>query len=166
MLGSEKEALADRSRALSGFVFGGSLKRLSLGKAQMEVGWACLLKEWENFHSSPREVLHDRCPSFSSTTMGPSLGLDPCASFPTASKANAKPLADITLLEELLRFQGTLSLSRSSWEEGPSSSSTPFWVSDSSTLGEDRRGTTLFLKRWGGSLKWEEGALEVRVVAV
>ena len=44
----------------------------------------------------------------------------------------------------------------------PSSSSTPFWVLDSSALGKDCRGTTLFLKHWGGSPEWEEGALEVR----
>ena len=52
------------------------------------------------------------------------------------------------------------SSSRSSWGEGPSSSSTPFWVPDSSTLGEDCRGPTLCLKRWGGSPEWEKGALE------
>ncbi|RVW81746.1 hypothetical protein CK203_049512 [Vitis vinifera] len=110
----------------------------------------------ENLHSSPREVLHDRCPSSPSTVMGPSHGLDPCASFPMALEVIVKPLADISLLEEVLRFQGMLSSSRSSWGEGPSSSSTtPFWVPDSSTLGEDRKGTTLFLKRWGGSSEWE-----------
>ena len=48
----------------------------------------------------------------------------------------------------------------------PSSSSTPFWVLDSSALGKDCRGTTLFLKHWGGSPEWEEGALEIRVDAV
>ena len=131
----------------------------------MEVGRACLLKGKKNFHSSPKEVLHNRCPSFPSTAMDPPQGLDPCASFPTALEVNTKPLADIALLEEVLIFQGKLFSSRSSWGEGPSSS-TPFWVSDSSTLGEDRRGTTLFLKRWGGSPEWEEGALEVRVDAV
>ena len=88
--------------------------------------------------------------------MGPSHGLDPCASFPMALEVIVKPLADISLLEEVLRFQGMLSSSRSSWGEGPSSSSTtPFWVPDSSTLGEDRKWTTLFLKRWGGSSEWE-----------
>ena len=52
------------------------------------------------------------------------------------------------------------SSSRSSWGEGPSSSSTPFWVPDSSTLGEDCRGPTLCLKCWGGSPEWEKGVLE------
>ena len=131
------------------------------------MGRACLFEGGENFLSSPREALHDWCPSFPSTAMGPPQGLDPCVSFPTASEANLKPLADIAILEEVLRFEGTLSSSHSFWGEGPSSSSTtPFWVPDSSTLGEDRRGTTLFLKRWGGSPEWEEGALEIRVDAV
>nr|CAN70289.1 hypothetical protein VITISV_019344 [Vitis vinifera] len=67
--------------------------------------------------------------------MGPPQGLDPCASFLMPSELNAKPLADIALLEEVLRFQ-------------------------------DCRGTTLFLKHWGGSPEWEEGALEVRADAV
>ena len=58
------------------------------------------------------------------------------------------------------------SSSRSSWGEGPSSSSTPFWVPDSSTLGEDCRGPTLCLKRWGGSPEWEKGALEARADVV
>ena len=92
-------------------------------------------------------------------------GLNPCASFFTDLEANTKPLADIALLE-VLRFQGTLSSSLSSGGKGPSSSTTPFWVSNSSSLGENRKGTTLFLKRWGGSPKWEEGALEVRVDVV
>ena len=92
-------------------------------------------------------------------------GLNPCASFFTDLEANTKPLADIALLE-VLRFQGTLSSSLSSGGKGPSSSTTPFWVSNSSSLGENRKGTTLFLKRWGGSPKWEEGALEVRADAV
>ncbi|KAL6325114.1 hypothetical protein AAG906_022681 [Vitis piasezkii] len=52
-------------------------------------------------------------------------------------KVNSKPLADIAFLEEVLIFQGTLSSSCSSWEEGPSSSSTHFWVPNSSTLGKD-----------------------------
>ena len=93
--------------------------------------------------------------------MGPPQCLDPYASFPTTSEVNSKPLADIAFLEVLI-FQGTLSSSRSSWEEGTSSSSTHFWVLNSSTLGEDWKGTTMFLKRWEGSLEWEEGALEVR----
>ena len=97
-----------------GSVNGGSLKRLSLGKAQLEVGQACLLKGGENFHSSPKEVLHVRCPSFLSTTMGTPQGLDPCVSFLMASEANSKSLADIAFLEEVLKFQGTLSSSRSS----------------------------------------------------
>ena len=96
----------------------GSLKRLSLGKAQLEVGRACLFEGGENFLSSPREALHDWCPSFPSTAMGPPQGLDPCASFLMPSELNAKPLADIALLEEVLRFQGMLSSSRSSWGEG------------------------------------------------
>ena len=96
-----------------GSVNGGSLKRLSLGKAQLEVGQACLLKGGENFHSSPKEVLHVRCPSFLSTTMGTPQGLDPCVSFLMASEANSKSLADIAFLE-VLKFQGTLSSSRSS----------------------------------------------------
>ncbi|RVW86163.1 hypothetical protein CK203_038022 [Vitis vinifera] len=50
---------------------------------------------------------------------------------------NSKPLADIAFLEEVLIFQGTLSSSHSSWEEGPSSSTTHFWVPNSSTLGKD-----------------------------
>ena len=79
-------------------------------------------------------------------------GLNPCASFFTDLEANTKPLADIALLE-VLRYQGTLSSSLSSWGKEPSSSTTPFCVSDSSTLGEDSKGTTLFLKRWGGSPK-------------
>ncbi|KAL6311657.1 hypothetical protein AAG906_025675 [Vitis piasezkii] len=52
-------------------------------------------------------------------------------------KVNSKPLADAAFLEEVLIFQGTLSSSCSSWEEGPSSSSTHFWVPNSSTLGKD-----------------------------
>ena len=52
-----------------GFVIGGSLKRLSLGKAQLEVGPTCLLKGGENFHSPPKEALHDWCPSFPLTVM-------------------------------------------------------------------------------------------------
>ena len=103
-MGSEKEALAARFRAMLAFVNRGNLKRLSLGKAQLEVGWACLLKRGGNFHSSPKEILHVQCPSFSSTAMGPPQGLEPCASFPTASKANLKPLAGVALLEEVLRF--------------------------------------------------------------
>ena len=153
LLGLEKEALATRSRAMLGFVKGGSLKRLSLGKAQLEVGRACLLKGRENFHSSPKEVLHVRCPSFPSMVMGPPQGLDPCVSFPTASEANLKPLADIAILEEVLRFEGTLSSSHSFWGEGPSSSSsTPLWVPESPILGGDCRGTTLIQKLRGGPL--------------
>ncbi|KAL6311999.1 hypothetical protein AAG906_040207 [Vitis piasezkii] len=79
-------------------------------------------------------------------------GLNLCASFFMDLEANTKPLADIALLE-VLRFQGTLSSSLSSWGKGPSSSTTPFWVSNSSALSEDSKGTTLFLKRWGGSPK-------------
>ena len=152
LLGLEKEALAARSRAMLGFVKGGSLKRLSLGKAQLEVGRACLLKGGENFHSSPKEVLHVRCPSFPSMVMGPPQGLDPCVSFPTASEANLKPLADIAILEEVLRFEGTLSSSHSFWGEGPSSSSTPLWVPESPVLGGDCKGTTLIQKLRGGPL--------------
>lgn len=38
-----------------------------------------------------------------------------------------EPLANKAILDEALRFQGTLSWTRSSWGEGPSSF-TPFWV--------------------------------------
>ena len=119
----------------------------------MEVGRACLLKGKKNFHSSPKEVLHVRCPSFPSMVMGPPQGLDPCVSFPTASEANLKPLADIAILEEVLRFEGTLSSSHSFWGEGPSSSSsTPLWVPESPVLGGDCKGTTLIQKLRGGPL--------------
>ena len=37
-----------------------------------------------------------------------------------------EPLANKAILDEALRFQGTLSWTQSSWGEGPSSSSTPF----------------------------------------
>lgn len=90
-----------------GFTFRGSLKRLSLGKTQLEMGWACSLKGGKTLISSPRERLHNRCPSFPSTATGPPQGTDPYASFQTAPEATMKPLADIALLEEVLRFQGT-----------------------------------------------------------
>lgn len=39
-------------------------------------------------------------------------------------------------------------------------------MSDSFTLGEDRKGPTLCLKHWGGSPKWEKGALEAKANTV
>lgn len=80
-LGLEKETPASGSQASSGSAFGGSLKRLSLGKAQLEVGWTCSLKGGETLISSPRERLHDRCPSFPSTATGSSQDTDPYAYF-------------------------------------------------------------------------------------
>ena len=88
---------------------------------------------------------------------------DPCAPLPMAPTAIAKPLADVALLEEVLRFQkGTLPPSRSSWGEGPSFSSTPSRVPLSSSLGKGRGGPSLCLKIRGHSLEWEAGVPEVR----
>ena len=87
-------------------------------------------------------------------------GVDPCAPLPTAI---AKPLADVALLDKVLRFQkGTLPPSRSSWGEGPSFSSIPSWVPLSSSLGKGRGGPSLCLKSWGDSLEWEAGVPEAR----
>ena len=63
-----------------------------------------------------------------SSPVAPLHGVDPCTPLPMTLTAIVKPLADVSLLDEVLRFQkGTLPLSRSSWGEGPSSSSTtPF----------------------------------------
>ena len=63
------------------------------------------------------------CVSFSA---GPSQGVDPCASLLAASTAIVMPLADVALLDEVLKFQKcTLPPSCSSWGERSSSSSTP-----------------------------------------
>ena len=59
-----------------------------------------------------------------------------------------------------------VSWSRSSWEEGPFSSFTSFWVPDSPVLGGECRGTVLIQKLWGGSPEREEGVLEVRAETV
>ncbi|RVW30892.1 hypothetical protein CK203_102781 [Vitis vinifera] len=100
-------------------------RTMQLSSSEEPAKFSVLTLSWRGESPlSPREVLHDRCPSSPSTVMGPSHGLDPCASFPMALEVIVKPLADISLLEE---------------------------VSDS----KDRKGTTLFLKRWGGSSEWE-----------
>ena len=59
---------------------------------------------------------------------------NPCASMMPFTESMVKPLADEAILDEALRFQGTLSRSRSSWGKGPSSFSTP-WVMDKIGLG-------------------------------
>ena len=75
----------------------------------------------------------------------------------------AKPLADIALLEEVLKFQkGTFPPSRSFWGEGPYFSSTLSRVPLSSSLGKGRGGPSLCLKIWGDSPEWEAGVSEVR----
>ena len=90
---------------------------------------------------SPRSLPAATSPSqgtalCASCLTGPLHGANPCTPLTTAI---AKPLADDTLLDEVLKFQkGTLPLSRSSWEEGPSFSSTPSRVPFSSSLGKGR----------------------------
>ena len=138
-MGSELEASASDSWAL-GSTFGGSLKRLSLDQAQLEVGQASSSNGGETFLSSHRGHLHARSPRLPLSATGPSQdavhcasfltglsqGVDPCASLPMTPKAITKSLADVALVDEVLRFQkGTLPSSRSSWGEGSSSSSTP-----------------------------------------
>ena len=74
-----------------------------------------------------------------------------------------KPLADDALLEEVLRFQGTLSSSRTSWGEGPSSS---LWASGFAVVGGDCRGSVLVKVR-GDSLEMASpNALEKGVEAM
>ena len=130
------------------------------------MGRACSLKGGKTLISFPRRRLHDRCTSFPSSTTSPSQGVDLCTSLPTAPTTTMKLLADIALLDEVLKFQGTFLSSCFSWGEGPSSFTTSFWVPNSSTLGEDHRRPTLCLKRWGGSPEWEKGALEARADVV
>ena len=69
-LGSELEALASDSWAL-GSAFGGSLKRLSLGQAQLEVGRACSSNSGETLLSSPRSHLHLQSPRLPFSVTGP-----------------------------------------------------------------------------------------------
>ena len=84
-----------------------------------------------------------------------------------------KPLADDALLEEVLRFQGTLSSSRTSWGEGPSSSSSSssslsssLWASGFAVVGGDCRGSVLVKVR-GDSLEMASpNALEKGVEAM
>ena len=204
-----------------GSAFGGSLKRLSLGQAHLEVGRACSSNSGETLFSSPRSHLHLQSPRLPLSVIGPlsatgpsqgtvhyayfpagpsrgvvpcaflhvrsprliplatgpsqgtvhcasflaglSQSVDPCASLLTAPTTIVMPLADVALLDEVLKFQKcTLPPSRSSWGEGPSSSSTPSWGPFSTFLGEDRGGSSLCLKSWGDSPEWEAGMLEAR----
>ena len=121
------------------------------------MGRVCSLKGGKTLISFPRRRLHDRCTSFPSSTTGPSQGVDLCTSLPTAT---TKLLANIALLDEVLKFQGTFLSSCFSWGEGLSSFTTPFWVPNSSTLGEDHRRPTLCLKRW------EKGVIKARANVV
>ena len=124
------------------------------------MGRACSLKGGKTLISFPRRRLHDRCTSFPSSTTSPSQGVDLCTSLPTAPTTTMKLLADIALLDEVLKFQGTFLSSCFSWGEGPSSFTTSFWVPNSSTLGEDHRRPTLCLKRW------EKGVIKARANVV
>ena len=72
---------------------------------------------------SPRLPPSQGTVHYASFSTSPSQGVDPCVSLPTVI---TKPLADIALLDEVLRFQkSTLPPSCSSWGERSSSSSTP-----------------------------------------
>ncbi|RVW73505.1 hypothetical protein CK203_060050 [Vitis vinifera] len=87
---------------------------------------------------------------------------DPCAPLPRLND-DREALADVALLEEVLKFQkGTLPPSRSFWGEGPYFSSTLSRVPLSSSLGKGRGGPSLCLKIWGDSPEWEAGVPEVR----
>ena len=107
------------------------LKSPPLFKAQLDLGLDCPLRRGGKFVFGsfspplPCNFPPDRCPSNSSTVLASFEGPNPCTSTLMVSMAALKPLVDDVLLEEVLRFQGTLSSSCTSWEEGPSPSS-PF----------------------------------------
>ncbi|RVW20109.1 hypothetical protein CK203_111553 [Vitis vinifera] len=68
---------------------------------------------------SRRRVLRQDAVHCASFLTGLSQGVDPCASLPMTPKAITKSLADVALVDEVLRFQkGTLPSSRSSWGKG------------------------------------------------
>ena len=164
------------SQALLGSEKGVCLKRPPLGKAHLEVGWACLLRRGEKLlgvsvsgstsHSPLIEDLHDQCLSSPLTAMGFFKGLNPCVSNLTVLEVALKPLVDDAFLEKAVKFQGTFSSSLSSWGEGATSSSTPFWVSAFVDLGGDCKGTVDLVKVWGGSPEREGGVLEIGVEVV
>lgn len=97
---------------------GANIKRPPFFKAQLDLGQNCPLRRGEKFvfgsFSPPLPCAFppDRCYSNSSTALASFEGPDPCASTPMVLVATLKPLADDALLEEVLRFQGTLSSSR------------------------------------------------------
>ncbi|RVX00548.1 hypothetical protein CK203_037030 [Vitis vinifera] len=158
------------------FLSGDGQEISGAGKAHLEVGWACLLRRGEKLlgvsvsgstsHSPLIEDLHDQCLSSPLTAMGFFKGLNPCVSNLTVLEVALKPLVDDAFLEKALKFQGTFSSSLSSWGEGATSSSTPFWVSAFVDLGGDCKGTVDLVKVWGGSPEREGGVLEIGVEVV
>ena len=96
---------------------GAKLKRPSLFKAQLDLGWGCPLRRGEKLvfgsFSPPLPCYFpsDWYLSSLSTALASFKGPDPCASTLMVSVVALKPSADDALLEEVLKFQGMLSSS-------------------------------------------------------